>query len=138
MADFGDGTAKSGAIPELDGWGYRHSAYNSDRQTAASINAENNELAVNGVQQIAGGTLSFIPGNVDELVMPESGKLIYKFKAKVAGGVVDYGFTSAKDGSYAEGVAWTTVSAKISDDLKDENGNFESAPFAENKRNLFE
>ena len=112
VPDFGDGTMKSGAIPELDGWGYRHAAFNDGRQTGAGVNAENNELSVHGVPQVAGGALFFIPQNVDGLAMPEGGKLIYKFKAKVAAGSIDYGFTSSLDGADAHGIAWANVIPK--------------------------
>lgn len=99
VVDFGD------TIPALDGWGYMHYGYadglTSGRQSTAGIVAANNAVYIQGVGNSgSNGAVSFIPANVADLELPESGAVIYTFDASVettGGGKIGnltFGFTS--------------------------------------------
>ena len=123
VANFRTATAKTAAIPDLDGWGYVHAAYDntSGRQTAASVDVDNNAMVINGTSNVGGGTISFIPKNIEGKTMPTTGILTYSFTAIVsksggsAAGSVNYGFTSSTDGSSLNSIAATTVSQTSAD-----------------------
>lgn len=122
VADFGTGTDVTTAVPALDGWGYQHWGYASGltegRQTSAHIVPTENAFYVQGVgNQGCSGSISFIPKNVDNLTLPESGVLIYEFDAIVTttggnkSGKMQYGFTSADNGATLTSVKSVALSS---------------------------
>lgn len=125
VADFGTATEKTAAIPTLDGWGYRHFAnasmdksgtFQPGRQTKAGVDAAANAVYASGVGNGGcNGAVSFILGNVSNVTVPSTGKIVYTFDAIVkttAGTAVKnhtFGLTSAADGSSVSSVASTTI-----------------------------
>lgn len=125
VADFDTATEKTAAIPTLDGWGYRHFAnasmdkngtFQPGRQTKAGVDAATNAVYASGVGNGGcNGAVSFILGNVSNVKVPSTGKIVYTFDAIVkttAGTAVKnhtFGLTSAADGSSVSSVASTTI-----------------------------
>lgn len=115
VSDFKDGNSRTTPIPALDGWGYVHCAYDNSstqqRQSSAEANVSNNTVTIVSTSNVAGGAITFIPQNVDDLEIPEVGKITYSFKAVVSGGDITYGFTSSSDGAVVSSVASTVISS---------------------------
>ena len=125
VADFDTATEKTAAVPTLDGWGYRHFAnasmdkngtFQAGRQTKAGVDAAANAVYASGVGNVGcNGAVSFILGNVSNVTVPLTGKIVYTFDAivKTTAGTAaknhTFGLTSAADGSSVSSVASTTV-----------------------------
>ena len=99
VVDFGE------TIPALDGWGYMHYGYadglTSSRQSSAGIVAASNAVYVQGVGNSgSNGAVSFIPANVADIEIPETGAIIYTFDASVEttggnqSGNINFGLTT--------------------------------------------
>jgi len=124
VPDFGTGTNETRPYPALDGWGYMHygltSALTSGRQSSVYVDASNNVIYAQGVDNAGcNSAVSFIPANVDNLVLPQKGSLIYEFDVivEVTGGSKTgspkLGFTSAPDGSTVWEVASVPLAAEL-------------------------
>ena len=122
VADYGDGTEYTGAIPALDGWGYRHATYSGDvssggRQTAAAVNKDENAFYACGDSTCSGGTVSFIPANRDDLSLSAEGIEVYEFDAVAVttaqnkSASMPIGFTSSSDGARVAAVDSVSLSS---------------------------
>jgi hypothetical protein len=114
VADYG---SASTPIEALDGWGYKHFAYDgtAGRQSSATVDAAANAVFANGVGNSGcNGAVSFILGNVDDVTVPTKGKIVYTFDAIVTTtggsqtGDLAFGFTSAADGTTVTDVVDST------------------------------
>ena len=112
VPDFGSGTEVTAAVPTLDGWGYKHYAYDGTfRQTSAEYVASTNTFNVCGIGNGGGAAISFIPANVDSLTLNDNAVQVYEFDAVVTTtgqnqlNSLPIGFTSSADGATLSSVA---------------------------------